>query len=170
MKKSGNQKRFDIDDLKDSLVPIQATFKVRGLILCDWEYFEGWNVVFIVDWEERVVRVTARRGAFVSQREHEDALEQTFYAVEAASNYQTLLVESDPATKGYKRRLLKACQEEMISAGRAAQDLLDKAPGEGEVDESVKQTVREIMVHPSNREGEWQGERVRPQSAIALTY
>ena len=79
------------------------------------------------------------------------------------------LVESDTGRRGYKSRLLNVCQKEMISAGRSAQDLLDKAPGEGEVDESVKQAVREIMVHPSNREVEWQGGWGRPQSAIHLT-
>lgn len=101
IKNSGNQKSFDIDDLKGCFVPIRADFKIRGLILCDWECFEGWRVVFVVDWEERVVRVTARRGAFVSRREHEDALEETFCAVAAAKNYQASLnrTRGEGATK-----------------------------------------------------------------------
>lgn len=165
----GSNKKYGIDELKGLLVPIRAKFKPLGLILADWECFEGWSVVFVVDWEERIVRVTARFGSFVSRREHEDALEQTFCALAAARNYKILLIESDPARRGYQKRILNACQEEMIGAGRAAQDLLDAALGVGEVDEDVKQAVRAVMIHPSNREGEWEGEWTKSQSFLQLT-
>lgn len=170
MVRARSPKSYGIDDLKGWLVPVRAKFRPGGLILCDWEHHQGWNIVFVIDWEERAVRLTARLGIFESRREYEDGLEQTFYALNAARNFQTLLLESDPATRGYKRRLLNTCQQEMLIAGRAAQDLLDAAPGAGEVDEAVKKAVQEIMLHPTSREGEWQGGWCKSQSAIELTF
>jgi hypothetical protein len=134
-------KLFGTDDLKTACVSVNCKFEPLALILMNYEIYEGFRVVYLVDWEHCEVRIHAPRGVGVGYREYEQGLEQTFPVVWAVGPSRMLARPDEELTR---KEILTRFQENALRIGREAQAILDAAGGKC-VGEETKSAVRRLV-------------------------